>query len=154
MQTVEEQLAEAPALRALAPEHRDVIAGCTRNRVFSDGEWIMHEGDPSDAFYVIRSGSVALETRVPARGSVTVETLHDGDLLGWSWLVPPYRTAFDARSVGPTHVRAIDGACLRGKCEADHALGYDLLKLVASVFVERLRDTRLRLLDLYGTVGQ
>jgi CRP/FNR family cyclic AMP-dependent transcriptional regulator len=153
MQTVEELLGEAPALRALAPEHRDVMAGCTRNRVFADGEWIMREGDPSDAFYVIRSGSVALETRVPARGSVTIETLHDGDLLGWSWLVPPYRTAFDARSVGLTHTLAIDGACLRGKCEADPALGYDLLKLVASVFVERLRDTRLRLLDLYGKVG-
>ena len=154
MRTVEELLGEAPALAALAPEHRDVIAGCTRNRVFADGEWIMREGDPSDAFYLIRSGTVALETRVPARGSVTVETLHDGDLLGWSWLVPPYRTAFDARSLGTTHVLAIDGACLRGKCEADPALGYDLLKLVASVFVERLRDTRLRLLDLYGRVGR
>ena len=153
MQTVEELLGEAAALRALAPEHRDVIAGCTRNRVFEDGEWIMREGDQADAFYVIRSGSVALETRVPGRSSVTVETLHDGDLLGWSWLVPPYRTAFDARSLGTIHLLAIDGACLRGKCEADPALGYDLLKLVASVFVERLRDTRLRLLDLYGTVG-
>lgn len=153
MQTVEELVDEAPALRALAPEHRNVIAGCVRNRVFGAGDRIMREGDPADAFYVIRSGSVALETRVPGRGPVTVETLHDGDLLGWSWLVPPYRTAFDAHALGITHVLAIDGACLRGKCESDPALGYDLLKLVAAVFVERLRDTRLRLLDLYGRVG-
>ena len=154
MQTVEELLDEAPALRALAPEHRSVIAGCVRTRVFTAGEWIMREGNPADAFYVLRTGAVALETRVPGRGPVTVETLHDGDLLGWSWLVPPYRTAFDARSLAVTHALAIDGACLRGKCEADPALGYDLLKLVASVFVERLRDTRLRLLDLYGVVGR
>ena len=89
MQTVEELLAEAPAPQALAPGHRDVIAGCTRNRVFADGEWIMREGDASDAFYIVRSGSVALETRALGRGSVTIETLHDGELLGWSWLVPP-----------------------------------------------------------------
>lgn len=154
MRTIDELLAEGPALRALAPEHRDTIAGCARNRVFEPGERIMREGDPADAFYVIREGAVALETIVPGRGPVMLQTLHDGDLLGWSWLVPPYRTAFDARSLGTTHVIAIDGACLRGKCEADPALGYDLLKLLSGVFVERLQDARLRLLDLYGGPGR
>ena len=96
---------------------------------------------------------MALETTVPGRGAVVVETLHDGDVLGWSWLVPPYRTAFDARALGTTARDRLDGACLRGKCEADPALGYDLLKLLAAVFAERLQDTRLRLLDLYGGAG-
>jgi CRP/FNR family cyclic AMP-dependent transcriptional regulator len=153
MRTIEELLGEVRALQALAPEHRDTLAGCARNRVFEPGERIMREGDPADAFYVIREGAVALETVVPARGAVLMQTLHDGDLLGWSWLVPPYRTAFDARSMGTTHAIAFDGACLRGKCEADPALGYDLLKLLSGVFVERLQDTRLRLLDLYGKAG-
>ena len=99
------------------------------------------------------TGQVALETVVPGRGAVILQTLHDGELLGWSWLVPPYRTAFDARSIATTHVIAFDGACLRGKCEADPALGYDLLKLLSGVFVERLQDTRLRLLDLYAKSG-
>jgi hypothetical protein len=76
--------------------------------------------------------------------------LHDGELLGWSWLVPPYRVAFDARAMAATHAIALDGACLRGKCEADPALGYALLKILSTVFVERLQDTRLRLLDVYG----
>ena len=113
----------------------------------------MREGEPADAFYVIRDGAVALETAVPGRGPAVLHTVHDGELLGWSWLVPPYRTAFDARSLGTTHAIALDGACLRGKCEADPALGYDLMKLISTVFVERLHDTRLRLLDLYGKVG-
>jgi CRP/FNR family cyclic AMP-dependent transcriptional regulator len=153
MRTIEELLGEVPVLQALAPEHRETIAGCAGNRVFEPGERIMREGDPADAFYVIREGAVALETAVPARGSVVLQTLHDGELLGWSWLVPPYRTAFDARSLGTTHVVAIDGACLRGKSEADPALGYALLKLLSGVFVQRLQDTRLRLLDLYGRTG-
>jgi CRP/FNR family transcriptional regulator, cyclic AMP receptor protein len=152
MQTIEELLGEAPALQALAPAHRQTVAGCARIRVFAPGERIMREGDRADEFYVIRDGAVALETVVPGRGPVTVQTLHDGELLGWSWLVPPYRTAFDARSLGVTRAFALDGACLRGKCDRDPALGYDLLKLVAVVFTERLQDTRLRLLDLYGSV--
>ena len=150
MRTIEELLAEVPALQALAPEHRDTIAGCAHNRVFEPGERIMREGDPADAFYVIREGTVALETVVPGRGPVILQTLHGGDLLGWSWLVPPYRTAFDARAVVTSHAVSLDGACLRGKCEADPALGYDLLRLLSTVFVQRLQDTRLRLLDLYG----
>ncbi len=153
MRTIEELLSEVPALQALAPDHRDTVAGCARNCIFQPGERIMREGEPANAFYVIREGAVALETEVPGRGAVVLQTLHDGELLGWSWLVPPYRTAFDARSVGTTYAISLDGACLRGKCEADPALGYDMLKLLSGVFVERLQDTRLRLLDMYGRAG-
>jgi CRP/FNR family transcriptional regulator, cyclic AMP receptor protein len=151
MRTIEELLAEVPALRALAPEHRDTVAGCARNQVFEPGARIMREGDPADAFYVIREGQVALETNVPGRGAVILQTLHDGELLGWSWLVPPYRTAFDARSIATTHMIAFDGACLRGKAEADPALGYALLQRFSALMLERLQATRLRLLDVYGT---
>jgi CRP-like cAMP-binding protein len=153
VQTIEQLLDQTPALQGLARAHRDTLAGCAKNCVFQPGERIMREGDPADAFYVIREGAVAIETEVPGRGAVVMQTLHDGELLGWSWLVPPYRTAFDARSLVTTHAIALDGACLRGKCDADPALGYDLMKLVSTVFVERLKDTRLRLLDIYGKAG-
>jgi CRP/FNR family transcriptional regulator, cyclic AMP receptor protein len=150
VQTIEQLLDQAPALQALGADHRATLAGCASNCVFTRGERIMREGDPADAFYVVRDGTVALETEVPGRGAIVLQTLHDGELLGWSWLVPPYRVAFDARSLATTHAIALDGACLRGKCEADPALGYALLKILSAVFVARLQDTRLRLLDLYG----
>jgi CRP-like cAMP-binding protein len=153
VQTVDQVIEESHALQALAPEHRRTLAGCASNCVFESGATIMREGDPANAFYIIREGTVALETTVPGRGPVIVQTLHDGELLGWSWLVPPYRTAFDARAITTTHAVALDGACLRGKCDADPALGYDVLKLLSVVFVGRLQDTRLRLLDLYGKDG-
>ena len=151
MRTIEDLLGEAPALASLAPEHRATIAGCARNQVFEAGEVIFREGDPADTFYVLRAGAVALELFAPKRGQVVIETLHEGELLGWSWLFPPYRTTFDARATARTHAMAFDGACLRGKCEADPALGYDLMKLFAAVMVERLQETRVRLLDLYGS---
>ena len=113
---------------------------------------LLREGDPADEFFLIRRGAVAVETDVPGRGAVTLETLGPGELLGWSWLVPPYRSAFGARALEAVHVMALDGACLRGKCERDPALGYELLKVVATVFVRRLEETRMRLLDLYAGV--
>jgi CRP-like cAMP-binding protein len=150
---IDELLGEVPALRNLSQEDRATIAGCAVNAVYGPGERIMREGERADAFHVIRRGAVAIETLVPGRGAVSIETLHDGDVLGWSWLVPPYRTAFDARSLGTTHVVTLDGACLRGKCDDNPALGYALLRLLAAVFTDRLQDTRLRLLDLYGADG-
>lgn len=152
MQALEQILGDAPALRSLPRAHRETMAGCARTHVFAPGVPLLREGDPADEFFVIRRGAVAVETDVPGRGPVTLETLGEGDLLGWSWLVPPYRTAFGARALDTVHVVALDGACLRGKCERDPVLGYDLLKIVATVFVRRLEETRMRLLDLYAGV--
>ena len=152
MRTVEELLAESPALEQVPPEHRATMAGCARLHVVSPGERLLRESDPADEFFLIRSGDVAIETEVPGRGAVTLETLRAGEILGWSWLVPPYRSAFGARALDAVHVVRLDGACLRGKCELDPELGYALMKVVATVFVRRLEETRMRLLDLYAAV--
>ena len=152
MQTIDELLDEIDVFRGLADEHLDLIAGCALNRVFADGDLLLREGEPANEFFAIRHGTVALETYVPQRGAATIETLHGGDVLGWSWLFPPYRTTFDARALGVVRTVAFDGACLRAKCEQDPQLGYTLIKRFAEVMVERLQATRLRLLDVYGEV--
>lgn len=152
MRTIDALLLEVPALADMPADHIELIAGCARNRVFEDGEYLMREGEPANSFFVIREGSVALETFVPQGGALLIETLHEQELVGWSWLVPPYRTQFDVRANGTTHTIAFDGACLRGKCEQDPVLGYDLLRRFGAVIVERLHATRLRLIDVYGHV--
>ena len=152
MRTIDELLLDVPSFAGMATEHLKLIAGCAINRVFSDGSYLAREGDPANTFYVLREGSVALETYVPQRGALVIETLHEHDLVGWSWLVPPYRSQFDVRAVGTAHTIAFDGACLRGKCEQDPALGYELMRRFAPLIVERLQATRLRLLDVYGHV--
>jgi CRP-like cAMP-binding protein len=151
VRTLTELLDELPALQSLTPEHRAAIAGCTRNRVYAAGDALLREGGPADEFFILRHGAVAIETDVPGRGAVTLETLHPGDVLGWSWLLEPYRSAFDARALGTTRVFAVDGACLRGKCDADHDLGFELMARFAELISGRLQATRLRLLDLYGS---
>jgi CRP-like cAMP-binding protein len=150
MKTMDSLIAELPAFEGLSPVQLELIAGCATNARAAGGEYLFREGGRADVFYAIRHGAVALELHVPARDAVTLETLHDGDLLGWSWLFPPYRWEFDGRALEDTALISFDGACLRGKCEADHELGYELMKRFAQVIIARLQATRLRLLDVYG----
>ena len=152
MQTIDELLEEIDVFRGLADEHLHLIAGCALIRVFAAGDHLMTETEQANTFFAIRHGTVALETYVPQRGAVMIETLHGGDILGWSWLFPPYRTMFDARALGVVRTIAFDAACLRQKCEEDPQLGYTLMKRFAEVMMERLQATRLRLLDVYGQV--
>ncbi len=153
MQTLEAVLAEHAFFRGLPPDDLQLIAGCGSNVRFQGGEDIFHEGDSSDRFYLVRHGRVALEISSPERGRMIIQTLGEGDLLGWSWLVPPYRMSCDARAVELTRATAFDGACIRKKCEADPRLGYELLKRFAQIIGQRLQATRLQLLDVYGTRG-
>jgi CRP-like cAMP-binding protein len=153
VQTIEQLLAEAPAFNGMSEEHLALIAGCAQNKVFEDGEYLMREGNPANTFFVIRHGRVAMEIFVPERGGVTIETIDDGDLLGWSWLVPPFREYLDARALGSVHVVAFDAACLRGKADEDPVLGYELMRRFIPVIVERLQATRVRMLDVYGHVA-
>jgi CRP/FNR family transcriptional regulator, cyclic AMP receptor protein len=148
--SLEQLLADVPLFEGLDPAELALLAGCAGNTRFAAGEQLFRRGDPADTFYVIRHGSVALETFVPSGGPIMIETLEAGEVLGWSWLFPPYRQHLDARAL--TLVRAIgfDGACLRGKCESDSRLGFDLMSRFAQVLIERLQWTRVRLLDLYG----
>jgi CRP-like cAMP-binding protein len=148
MKTIAELLSEIPVFVGLAEEHRDLIGGCGRNVVLGRGDYVFREGDPANVFYAIRSGSVALELGIPT--TLIIETLHAGDVLGWSWLFPPYRVRYDARAMEDVHAIAFDGACLREKCDADHDLGYELMRRFSQIITERLQATRLRLLDVYG----
>jgi CRP-like cAMP-binding protein len=150
MRTVDELLAETPVFAGMETDRVATIAGCAHHVVFQAGETLYQEGGPADEFYVIRHGTVAVQTFVPVRGEVTIETVGEGGIVGWSWLFPPYRLHFDARAVTLVRASAIDGTCLRAKCEKDPALGYDLMSRLVQVLIERMQATRLRLLDVYG----
>jgi CRP/FNR family transcriptional regulator, cyclic AMP receptor protein len=146
----DEYLAGHPFFSGLGQEALTLIAGCAQNVHLEAGRYLFHEGDAADMFYVVRRGRVALEVHSPGTGSLVVDTMEDTDVVGWSWLVSPYRWFFDARAVEPTSLVALDGACLRGKCEEDPSLGYALMQRIAGVMYQRLQAARLRLLDVYG----
>jgi len=150
MRSLEDLIADAPTFRGLAPDQIALIAGCGANERFEAGAALQREGEPADRFFLIREGAVALQIQAPGRGEIVIETLQPGEVVGFSWLFEPHRWQFDARANEPTRVIAFDGACLRGKCEADHELGYELMRRFAWALTERLQATRLQLLDVYG----
>lgn len=139
-----------PLFGGLEPRHLALIVGCGRNIHVNGGELLLREGDPADRFYLIRRGALVLEVHAPGRPSLPIETLHPGDVVGWSWLFAPFRWQLDGRTVEPCELVAFDGACLRAKCETDHELGYQLMRRFAGSLVDRLQATRLQLLDVYG----
>ena len=151
MQTMEEVLGSHPFFAGLNADAMRLIAGCASNVHFAEGEFLFEEGHEANQFWVIRRGRVAMQMESPGQGAIVTDTMDEGEMVGWSWLVPPYRFFADGRAVTPVSATALDGACLRGKCEADPELGYQLLKRVTSVMYQRLQSTRIRLLDLYGT---
>jgi CRP-like cAMP-binding protein len=150
MRTIDALLRDVPLFAGLSDDELALLAGCASNVRFDAGAIIFRDGDPADTFLVIRHGSVALETHVPGRGAVTIETIEDNDVLGWSWLFPPYRRQFDAVALTQVRATSFDGTCLRGKCADDARLGYDLMTRFAQLLIERLQWMRIRLLDVYG----
>ena len=150
METLESILAEHPFFSGLESRYLQLAVGCASNVRFEAGQYILRQGKEADSFYLMRHGKVALEVFAPNRGAVTIQTLEAGEILGWSWLVPPYRWRFDARAMELTRAIALDAKCLRAKCEEDHDLGYELLKRFAYIIGQRLEATRLQIMDVYG----
>jgi len=153
IQTFEKGLAEHAFFHGLPPEHLETLVGCAANVTFEPGEALLREGDQADRFFVIREGKIAVEVFEPVKGAITIETIDAGEVLGWSWLFPPYKSHFDARALTRVRAFALDGACLRRKCEVDTDLGYELMWRFNRIVVERLEATRMQLLDLYGDDG-
>jgi CRP-like cAMP-binding protein len=147
--SIRDLLAAQPVLLGLEPADIDLIAGCGHNEVYAAGAFLAHEDDQANHFFIVREGRVALEMHA-STGPLLIDTIGSGDLVGWSWLFPPYRWVFDVAALQTTHAVVIDSACLRDKCDADPAFGYRVIRRFSQVLVDRLQATRVRLLDLYG----
>ena len=150
MRPLEQLLADIPFFHGLAPETLALLAGCASNVHFAEGETLFERGHAADVFYVIRDGSVALETYAPTSGPILIETLEEGEIVGWSWLFEPHRWHLDGRALSAVRATSFDATCLRGKCDGDPALGYELMRRFAQVLIDRLQWTRFRLIDVYG----
>lgn len=147
MQTLESTIAELPFLAGLNSKHLQTLADNAMQSHFDTGELIFREGDPANRFYLIQRGQVALESSPKDRPAVRIQTIGAGDVLGWSWLFPPFYWHFDARALEPTSAIFFYGTRLREACESDHDLGYELMKRMAGVMLQRLQATRSQLLQ-------
>jgi CRP-like cAMP-binding protein len=149
MQINPDLLAEQPFLKGLSAPQLELLANESMLAEFKTDDLIFQEGSPANRFYIILNGEVALESPCPKcddeRGTVLIETVGAGNVLGWSWLFSPYYAHFNARAVSPVKAIFFYGTRLREQCETDHELGYQLMKRAAEIFMERLQATRIKL---------
>ncbi len=150
METLERIIAEHPFFVGLDEGFTNLMVSCASNVRFKADTYILKEGNPANTFYLIREGQVAVEVLAPQRKPIIISTLGVGEILGWSWLLPPFQWKFHARAVDDVRAIALDGKCLRTKCEENHDLGYEVLKRFVQIMEQRLDATRLQLLDVYA----
>ena len=147
-------LTEHPFLHGLDEQYIALLASFARLDVAQPGQYLFRTGDVADCCYLIRHGQVAIEVHHPVKGPIAIQTVGPDKVIGWSWLAPPYRWSFDGRAVSLTRGVCIDGPRLRKAFEADHELGYHILRRFTPIIVERLEAARLQLLDLYGPLTE
>jgi CRP/FNR family cyclic AMP-dependent transcriptional regulator len=147
---LETAIAQHPFLEGLSAKHLKILAEVAMFKEFPEGQLIFSEGDPANRFYLIQKGRVAVESHGRDANTAPIQTIGAGDVLGWSWLFPPYHWHFDARALELTKALFFYGTRLREACEEDHDLGYELMKRTAAVVIKRLQATRRELLNATG----
>ena len=136
--------------KGLAPQYLTLVTEAAMLKEFAAGEVIFRESDPANRFYLILDGEVALEDPVREGNPVLLQTIGADDVLGWSWLFPPYYWHFGARATKPTKAIFFYGTWLRESCERDHDFGYEMLKRMSAVIIKRLQATRKKLAEAEG----
>jgi len=142
-----EALANHPFLHGMSRDHLAVLAEAAADVMFPARHRLCEDGHNATHFWLLQSGQVALDLDVPGQGRMKVETIGMGELLGWSWLFPPYRWAFGAVAASPVEAFEFDARAVRACCESDPVLGYELTHRLAYVVAKRLQATRVRLIS-------
>jgi CRP/FNR family cyclic AMP-dependent transcriptional regulator len=140
-------LAAQPFLRGMPPAHLRELAALCEHVTIAAGKRLFEEGSRADRFWIIDAGQVTLDASVPGRGRVIIETLGRNDVVGLSWMLPPYQWRFGAVATQPTQAFAFDAHAVRSACDFDLALGYELSRRFSAVVVRRLQATRARLIE-------
>ena len=143
-----------PFFSGLCTEHLRTLARMAQRTQFRKGQFIFREGELANRFYLIYHGKVAIESAAGQLGTIPLQVLREGDVLGWSWLFPPYVWHFDARALDVTDATHLPGVQLRELCEMDSSLGYEIFKRISEVVVRRLQASRLTVLKAFGEADQ
>ncbi|MFZ0829575.1 MAG: cyclic nucleotide-binding domain-containing protein [Thermoplasmata archaeon] len=144
------RVADHAFFQGLGPELATQAARLAKERQFDTGEMIVRDGDPASSFYLVFHGKVALELATAEKPHLTIQTVGPGEVLGWSWLVPPFLWRLDARALKPTQVLAIDGEPFRAALAAHPEQGYRFLVQLLPIIAQRLENTQIQLLDIHG----
>ncbi|WP_290647902.1 cyclic nucleotide-binding domain-containing protein [Aquisalimonas sp.] len=150
---IQQELAKLPLLSGLDNEFLLFLGECAQERKLNKGDVLFRQGERATAFYVVRSGELLIEIPAISGPSLEVQRLCDGKVLGWSWLVSPYKWTFQARAERETTLLEFDAAAILARCEEDPAFGYAMMKRFSSLMSERLEAARRRMMDEWNPPG-
>ncbi|WP_329241495.1 cyclic nucleotide-binding domain-containing protein [Streptomyces sp. NBC_01478] len=139
--------------RALPVEHRERLMELAREVSIPQGTRLFEEGARADRFWIIRTGTIALDMHVPGRRAAVIESLGHNELVGWSWLFGPHAWHLGAEATTPVRAWEFDATVVRAACKDDPAFGMNIAQWVGDIVAHRLRSARTRLLDLYAPYG-
>ena len=146
-------LKEHPFFEGISDEYGELVAGCAANEVVRAGGYVFREGDPADKFYLLRNGEVSVHVPALVGPVFEIQSLGKDQVLGWSWLIQPYRWSFQARVMQDTDIIEFDGEAIRAHCESDPRFGYGLFKRFAALMSERLAAARQTMMDQWNPPG-
>jgi CRP/FNR family cyclic AMP-dependent transcriptional regulator len=148
--TLASYLRNHPIFKGLTPKQLDLIVSYATEAEYKPGQRVFQRDFDAHEFFIVRQGSVVIEVPAIDGEPLTIQTVGDGSLLGWSWFIPPYRWSFDARAVAPSSVISVNGDKLRTACDSDPKLGYHLMTRFAILMAERLNAARISAMRHYA----
>ncbi len=150
METMEPILAAHPFFKGLDPRYLQLVLACAERQTFTPGQFLCRDNEEARKFYVVHHGRVAVEIYRARRGAVTIQTVGEGEVLGWLWFDKPYHWHLDARALDLTRVISLDVQCLLRQCDQDHEFGYELMRRYAHHLAVQFRAAKVQLADFYG----
>ncbi len=150
---IDKYLSKQEFFAGLSTEFIDFLASCARERQIDRDQIVFHHGERARAFYLVCEGRVAVQIPAITGPTLEVQSLGEGEVLGWSWLIPPYRWNFQAKAEEPSELLEFDGQALLARCEEDPKFGYELLKRFAGLMSERLDAARQKMMDQWNPPG-
>ncbi len=153
MPSIEDYLASHEFFKGLDSSFISFLAGAVTEIHVEEDDVLFSHGKPADKFYLLREGSISIEIPALVGPPLEVQALGEGKILGWSWLIPPYKWNFLARAKEDSTVLEFDGKAILQHCEADPRFGYDLIKRFAALMSERLDAARQKLMDQWNPPG-
>lgn len=146
-------LASHTIFTGLAPEHLEILTQYAQEKVFPEGELLFKQDDKAEHFFIVREGAVTVEVPSIYGPPLEVQTIGPGEVLGWSWLIPPYTWAFEANADTESTVLVFDGKPVLARCEKQPEFGYALMKQFAGLMSERLAKARIKMMESWQPAG-
>jgi CRP/FNR family cyclic AMP-dependent transcriptional regulator len=150
MSSIHDRIREYSLFSALDAKYVKILDECASEVSMMRDQIVFRHGEQADHFYIIEGGRISLDIAVPGRGIIPVQTIHAGEVLGWSWIFQPYQWQFDARALEESIAISFDAERVRFAIDGDHEFGFQMMIRFSTVMMERLQATRLRLVDMYG----